>query len=142
MYQRNTDLSDFKVYINTQDWHFPKKFFKSVKYTVNGFKFSFPKAKTSISDILNPTKNLLNIENGLEEASNSFSSELFFPTKENIEDKIAEYNNFPTKDFVNEIYFLYDKSNLIKQTFVTAINKTLFYMVLLAIFQVKLKKMS
>ena len=125
MYQRNTDLSDFKVYINTQDWHFPKKFFKSVKYTVNGFKFSFPKAKTSISDILNPTKNLLNIENGQEEASNSFSSELFFPTKENIEDKIAEYNNFPTKDFVNESYFLYDKSNLIKKAFVTAINKTL-----------------
>ena len=83
---------------------------------MDGFKFSFPKAKTSISDILNPTKNLLNIENGLEEASNSFSSELFFPTEENIEDKIAEYNNFPTKYFVNENYFLYDKSNLIKQT--------------------------
>ena len=141
-YQKNTDLSDFNVNINIQDWHFPKKYFKSVGYTVDRFKFSFQKAKTSISDILNPTKNLLNIENGLEEASNSFSSELFFPTKENIEDKIAEYNNFPTKDFVNEIYFLYDKSNLIKQTFVTAINKTLFYMVLLAIFQVKLKKMS
>ena len=43
----------------------------------------------------------------------------FFP-------KSAEYNNFPTKDFVNESYFLYDKSNLIKKkTFVTAINKTL-----------------
>ena len=85
---------------------------------MDGFKFSFPKAKTAISDILNPTKNLLNIENGLEEASNSFSSELFFP-------KIAEYNNFPTKDFVNESYFLYDKSNLIKKIFVTAVNKTL-----------------
>ena len=76
-YQRNTDLSDFNVNTNTQDWHFPKKYFKSVGYTVDGFKFSFPKAKTAISDILNPTKNLLNIENGLEEASNSFSSELF-----------------------------------------------------------------
>ena len=37
----------------------------------------FPKVKTAISDILNPTKNLLNIENGLDEASNSFNSELF-----------------------------------------------------------------
>ena len=54
-----------------------KKYFKSVGYTVDGFKFLFPKAKPSISDILNPKKNLLNIENGLEEASNSFSSELF-----------------------------------------------------------------
>ena len=101
-----------------------KKYFKSVGYTVDGFKFLFPKAKTSISDILNLKKNLLNIENGLEEASNSFSSELFFPTKENIKDKIAEYNNYPKKDFVNESCFLYNKSNLIK-TFVTAINKTL-----------------
>ena len=92
---------------------------------MDGFKFSFPKVKAAISDILNPTKNLLNIENGLEEASNSFNSEHFFPTKENIKDKIAQYNNFPTKDFVNESYFLYDKSNLIKKTFVTAINKTL-----------------
>ena len=125
-YQKNTNLSDFNVNINTQDWHFPKKYFKSVGYTVDGFKFSFPKAKTSISDILiNPTKNLLNIENGLDEALNSFSSELFFPPKENIEDEIPEYNNFPRKDFVNESYFLYDKTNLIKKTFVTAINKTL-----------------
>ena len=78
-YQQNTDISDFNVNINAQDWHFPKKYFKSVNYTVDGFKSSFPKAKTAISDILNPTKILLNIENGLEEASNSFSSELFFP---------------------------------------------------------------
>ena len=49
---------------------FSKKKFKSVGYTVDWFKFLFPKAKTAISDILNPTKNLLNIENGLEEASN------------------------------------------------------------------------
>ena len=55
-YQRNTDLPDFNVNISTQDWHFPKKYFKSVGYTVDGFKFLFPKVKTAISDILNPTK--------------------------------------------------------------------------------------
>ena len=80
-YQRNTDLSDFNVNINTQDWNFPKKYFKSVGYTVDGFKFSFTKIKTAISDILNPTKNLLNIEDGLEKTSNSFNSEVFSPTK-------------------------------------------------------------
>ena len=55
-YQRNTDLSDFNVNINTQDRHFPKKYFKSVGYTVHGFKFLSPKVKTPISDILNPIK--------------------------------------------------------------------------------------
>ena len=34
-YQKNTDLSDFNVNINIQDWHFPKKYFKSVGYTVD-----------------------------------------------------------------------------------------------------------
>ena len=82
-YQRNTDLSDFNVNINTQDWNFPKKYFKSVGYTVDGIKFSFTKIKTAISDILNPTKNLLNIEDGLGKASNSFNSKVFFPTKKN-----------------------------------------------------------
>ena len=60
---------------------FPKKCFKSVGYTVDGFKFSFPRVKPAISDILNPMKNLLNIEDGLEEVSNSFNTKLFFPTK-------------------------------------------------------------
>ena len=96
---------------------FPKKNISSqLFYTVDGFKFSFQKIKTAISDILNPTKHLLIIENGLEEASNSFDSELFFSTKENIENKIAQYNNFLSinlsikiaqyKYFVNESYFL------------------------------------
>ena len=40
-----------------------------------------------------------------------------------MKDKIADYSNFPTKDFVKESYFLYDKSNLIKKTFVTTTNK-------------------
>ena len=56
-YQKNTDLSDFNVNINTQDWHYwPKKYLKSVGYTVHGFKFLSPKVKTPISDILNPIK--------------------------------------------------------------------------------------
>ena len=35
------------------------------------------------------------------------------------------YNAIPTKSYIKESYFLYDKSNLIKKTFVTAINKQL-----------------
>ena len=46
-----------------------------------------------------------------------------FPSKKNIEHKIAEYNAVPTKNFIYESYFLYDKSFL--KTFVIAINKTL-----------------
>ena len=33
------------------------------------------------------------------------------------------YNNVPPKYFINESYFLYDKSALIKGTYITALNK-------------------
>ena len=33
------------------------------------------------------------------------------------------YNNVPAKYFINESYFLYHKSNLIKETYITALNK-------------------
>ena len=49
----------------------------------------------------------------------------FFSCQKSIEDKMAEYNAAPTKHFINGNYLLYDKSFLIKKTFVTAINKTL-----------------
>ena len=38
---------------------------------------------------------------------------------------MAEYKAIPTTNFINESYLLYDKSNLIKNTFVTTINKQL-----------------
>lgn len=63
------------------DWFFPKKYFKSNGFTVEGFTFSFPKVKKAISDLSNVTKNFLEIENGIEKASNNFNSELFFPIK-------------------------------------------------------------
>ena len=77
------------------DRPFLEKCNKSMGYRVRGFTFVFPKVKTSISDITNPKNNIINVENGLEEAINGFNSELFFPSKKNIEDKIAEYNAVP-----------------------------------------------
>ena len=68
----------------TMDWPFPEEDYKSIGYTVHGFKFAFLKVKTSISNIINTKNNLINIENGLEKAINAFNSELFFPSKKNI----------------------------------------------------------
>ena len=53
------------------------------------------------------------------------TQELFSKKPKEIEDKIKEYNATPTKSYINESFFLYDKSNTIKKTFVTAINKQL-----------------
>ena len=47
----------------------------------------------------------------------------FYPTQQQIEENIKNYNNVPVKYFINESYFLYDKSDLIKETYITALNK-------------------
>ena len=47
----------------------------------------------------------------------------FFPDQNVIEDSIKNYKNIPIKYYINESYFLYNKSDLIKDRFITALNK-------------------
>ena len=105
------------------DWPFLDKFYESKGYTVHGFLFKLKNLSNSLSSILNPSDNLINIESITEQAENNWTEELFSKKKKDIEEKIAEYEIIPTTNFINESYFLYDNSNLIKKTFVTAINK-------------------
>ena len=106
------------------DWPFPDKYYKSIGFTINGFDFCFKNLPAALTNILDPSPNLINTETNTEQIDNTLTLELF-ASKKNIEDKISEYNTIPTKNFINESFFLYDKSNLIKKTFVTAINKQL-----------------
>ena len=69
--------------------------------------------------------NLINFETNTEWEQNTISGEIFYPVVKYLKEKIAEYNAIPTKNVINESYFLYNKSNLIKKTFVTAINNYL-----------------
>ena len=100
------------IEINSKDlgWLFPEKFYESIGFTVSGFLFEFKK---------------LNVESGIKQVENSLNEALFYENKKNIEEKIAKYIAIPTKNVINERYFLYDKSNLIKKTFVTVVNKQL-----------------
>ena len=107
---------------NNLDWHFPDKFYSSIGFTVHGFSFTFKNAANNLSIILNPSNDLINVESGLEEVENTLIDELFCSVKR-VKEKIEEYKAIPIKYFMNESYFLYDKSNLIKKTFITAINK-------------------
>ena len=78
----------------------------------------------NLKTILNPSNDSVNIERGGEEVENTLTKDIFYDVKK-IKAKIEEYKAILTKNFINEGYFLYDKSNLIKKTFVTAINKQL-----------------
>lgn len=107
------------------NWPYSDKYYESIGYTVRGFSFEFKNASINIKNILNPIDGLINAESGIEEVSNTLSQEIFFPSKKAIDDKITEYNAIPKKIFINEGYFLYDRSFLIKKTFVTALDKQL-----------------
>ena len=48
---------------------------------------------------------------------------LFYPVQRQIEENIKNYNNVPAKNFINKSYFLYDKTDLIKETYIAALNK-------------------
>ena len=48
-------------------------------------------------------------------------------TEREIANKLSEYRAIPTKNFINESYFLYDKSNLIKKTYITSLNKQIAF---------------
>ena len=93
---------------------FPDKWYQSIGFIIHGFSFEFKNAPNSIKNILNPNDGLINVENGTENADNNLTAELFFPSEKSIKEKIAEYNAIPTKNYINESYFLYDKRNLIK----------------------------
>ena len=114
------------VNFNPKDlnWSFPAKYYQSIGYTVHGFSFKFKNTDNNLSAILNPNDDLINIESGVENANNNLIEELF-SNKKTIEQKIAECNAIPIKNFINESFFLYDRSNAIKKTFVTTIDKEL-----------------
>ena len=58
----------------------------------------------ALTNILDPSPNLINTETNTEQIDNTLTLELF-ASKKNIEDKISKYNAIPTKNFINEFFF-------------------------------------
>lgn len=58
----------------------PDTYFKSIGPTVRGFSFLFPNNNKTISDILTPINDLINIESGTEETY-VLTPEVFFLKK-------------------------------------------------------------
>ena len=63
------------------DWPFPEKFYQSIGFTIHGFSFKFKNLPNSLSSILNPSDNLINIESNTEQAENILTEELFSKKK-------------------------------------------------------------
>ena len=72
---------------------------------------------------MEPSPDLINKNTGIEETSSVPTQASFFPKQKGIEDAIKNYKNVPVAHYTNESYFLFDKRDLIKKTFITALNK-------------------
>ena len=56
-----------RIHPKNLDWSFPDKFYESIGYTIHGFSFKFKNLPNSLSSILNPSDNLINIESNTEQ---------------------------------------------------------------------------
>ena len=97
------------------------------RYTISGFSFKIEKAPAELKTILDPKDNLINVESGIEEINLPDEEKFLTKTEREIANKLSEYRAIPTKNFINESYFLYDKSNLIKKTYITSLNKQIAF---------------
>ena len=68
--------------------------------------------------------NLINFETNIESKQNTICDEIFYPVVIYLKEKIAEYDAILTKNFINESYFLYDESNLIKKHLLLPLTNT------------------
>ena len=105
------------------NWNFPDKYSTTIGLTVRGFEFTFPKLENSLKNLMEPSPALIHKNTGIEETSSVPTRACFFPEQKAIEDAIKNYKNVPVVHYINKGYFLYDNSELIKKTFMTALNK-------------------
>ena len=107
------------------NWNFPDKYSTTIGLTVRGFEFTFPNLENSLKNLMEPLPGLINKNTGIEKTSSVPAQASFFAEQKAIEDAIKNYINLPVVHYINESYFLYDKSDLIKETFITALNKNI-----------------
>ena len=125
IYKKRDNKETAQVDVQREDIYLPEFYSYDLIYHVGGFIFTLPKDK-HLENLLTPKDNLIN--ETAPQKINLLSKNIFkLPQETLVKTGINNYMKKLTVSFVNEIYFLYDKSNLIKQTFVTEMNKLLFY---------------
>ena len=132
---KKTNFSSHTISTKDVDWPFSDTYFKSVGLSVRGFQFLLPKLSYSLKSIFQPSANLVNPVTGTDEIKTLPTQYSFYSKQEAIEENInvpisyKKYKNVPINYFINESYFLFDKSDLIKETYITALNKKYLHLV-------------
>ena len=106
------------------DWFFPNKYSLKIGLSLERFRFNItPKVSDDLRNFLEPSRSLINSESGQAELNFVSTKGHLFSKIEGIEDAVEKLIKLGTDFYINESYFLYNKSNFIEKTFITAINK-------------------
>ena len=90
--------------------------------SIDGFQFTLPKSQGNLQELLIPSSEL--IKEAEVETKGFASKDIFKLLQEMlVKTAIDNYIKKLTINFISESYFLYDKSNFIKETFMMEINK-------------------
>ena len=92
-------------------------------YQSEVLSFTFPDVSDSLKTLFEASEDLINKETGTEQISSVSTQYSLFPEQKAIKNAIKKLNDASAKYFINESYFLYDKSDLITETLITAIQK-------------------
>ena len=107
---------------------FPKTYSRTMGFSINGFKFVFS-GDQFLKKLITLPLGLIVKLGGTEKELFAVPKEIFkLPREKSVKTALRNYLEKLTTNFVNESYLLYDKSDLIKETYITELNiKILIY---------------
>ena len=110
------------LYQHQSNWPFLDKYSPTKGLSVRVFKFHLKDLTNPLKNLLEPSQDLINTEFREEETTTVTTTHDFNPNYKGIDDNVKNYKNTPITYYIRKSYFLYDKSDLIKDTFITALN--------------------
>ena len=112
IYKKRYNKETAQVDVQKEEVYLPEFYSYDLTYHVGGFIFTLPKGD-HLQNLLTPKDNLIN--EMTPEKINLFSKNIFKISQETlVKTAIDNYIKKLTVSFVNESYFLYDKSNIIE----------------------------
>ena len=112
IYKKRYNKETAQVDVQKEEVYLPEFYSYDLTYHVGGFIFTLPKGD-HLQNLLTPKDNLIN--EMTPEKINLFSKNIFKISQETlVKTAIDNYIKKLTFSFVNESYFLYDKSNIIE----------------------------
>ena len=112
VYKKRYNKETAQVDVQKEEVYLPEFYSYDLTYHVGGFIFTLPKGD-HLQNLLTPKDNLIN--EMTPEKINLFSKNIFKISQETlVKTAIDNYIKKLTVSFVNESYFLYDKSNIIE----------------------------